>query len=191
MARLGLLIAGALVVVVASLHLSCSIGPIWADEFRGRVVDRETGRPVEGVEVFVSSFVVGLWYRGVKGTRWATSDSNGEFVLEEELQMWLVPLAIMSWDPPAVKLYHPDYGFVSYELTSREFPDSGEPFEIRRELDFIAGSHRSCEWSVLCDRITPEACSHLRKIVRQREPDLACARSSEQSRDGSRRRIEP
>ena len=183
MAHLGVLKAGMLVAVLGLLQTGCTIGPIWAREYRGKVVDEETQAPVENMEVFISPMVVGLGAfggRGVEATRWGTTDAKGEFVLDGEFEVWFAPLTAMG-DPPFVTFYHPDYGVLVKAGLRRDglgtdrFPSEGEAFQLGRASNWNLERYHKCWWGELCDHITSEACSHLKKVIRERDPGLACA----------------
>jgi hypothetical protein len=183
MAHLGLLRSGIAVAAVAMGHLGCSIGPIWAREFHGRVEDYQTHDPVDGVEVFLSTRINYLGDHGAGGvnaTRWGTTDENGEFVLDGEFQIWFMPLAVTD-DPPSVTLYHPDYGLMTWPLLDRNgfgpdrFPGPGEAFQIRPEKEIMAERRLTCDWQFASDWLTTEACWHLIDVVRRSEPNHPCA----------------
>lgn len=161
-------------VAVLSSLLSCSIGPIWARELRGRVVDHATKQPVSNVEVFLSWRVVGVFVNSTIGTRWATTDENGDFVMPGKFQMWFVPVALMKEGPPADGiLYHPDYG-ISYLLYTRDqnaFPRWPEgSHKIRPQDEETAKDREKCHWMTICDDdVTIEACEHLQWVIQERE----------------------
>jgi hypothetical protein len=79
MARSRLLILGLAVAVFLIFWLPLyDCGPIWARRLEGQVVDKATGKPVPGAEVFVN-----YWYESARAGvdwRWTTTDAEGRFV---------------------------------------------------------------------------------------------------------------
>ena len=162
----------------------CSVGPIWAKEIHGRVVDHETKEPVSGVEVFFSYVLGDMWSTGVKGTRWATTNDEGRFLIEGRFMVWFQPFALMASRPPKVELYHPNYGIVPRDFSTETFPDlPSEPIEIWPEIELVTERRARCEISFMCDDLTDGGCERLLEVIRRHEPaTLECDADAQVSR---------
>ena len=141
----------------ALLLASCSVGPIWAPELRGQVVDGRTGAPVAGAGVFASYTweVAHHW-----DIRWTRTDAEGRFVIPGHIA------TIAHWGPltiaadvrgPYMKVVHPAYGALSFGQAAPElYTDEREWTDLQN----------------LRLEIVPETDTMLRKI--QKDPILIC-----------------
>lgn len=161
--------------IAAVLLAGCTFGPIWAREVRGRVVDRETGKPVVGVEVFVgvdqwspvwfdSSPVYGLF-------RWATTDEKGRFVIPGEVQ--LRPAIGCTSSRFAVLLYHPQYGAHQEVWAGRDYPYPEPALGETLEFDLKIFPDENLDedgafWQAHCLSYMEEpACAHLFELQKR------------------------
>lgn len=102
-------------VVAAGLASSCvpGLGPFRLAEAHGRVVDRDSGAPVEGALVL-------QWYHGASAgdgprpeyaARWTTTGTQGRFAFASALapspRMWL-----LRTYGPSYAFHHPELGLV-------------------------------------------------------------------------------
>jgi hypothetical protein len=121
-----------LLLLLAAAALGCLPGPgvLLMGPAEGRVLDRDTGRPVAGAEVME-------WWRGAgRGggpqptyhARFARSDAEGRFAFGRALapspRMWLL------------KVYGPSYGFyhADYGLVRGGEPEPGRALVLRGSL---------------------------------------------------------
>lgn len=85
----------------------------YTPEIGGRLVDKKTGAPVAGAEVFVmrsaqSRLPMNSGYRFAY--RWTTTDADGRFHFAAAWQRRPSPLVAELGRTPGLEMFHPDYG---------------------------------------------------------------------------------
>jgi len=112
MARSRLLIVGLAVTIFLVFWVPLyNCGPIWARRLEGQVIDKATGQPVPGAEVFVH-----YWFgKGRMGVdwRWVTTDTEGRFVFPGHTAIYHFGLGgcVGPMDRyPSIEVLHPEYG---------------------------------------------------------------------------------
>ena len=103
-----------LAVLIAASFLNCgSVNDAWAQTYRGKVVDAETGQSLEGaVFVIVWSKKTAISVNGsrnVHSAKEALTDSKGEFSLDGSPGLDWNPFTYVLRDPDIV-IYMPGYG---------------------------------------------------------------------------------
>ena len=156
---------------IASVLLAgCTLGPIWAREVRGRVVDRETQKPVAGAEVFVGKerFIPNVFdaERIPDHYRWAATDEDGRFVIPGRLQIRpAIGCTPFQFD---VVLYHQDYGAHQVVWGGNGYPESPinetQSFDLTiwRRDSYTLGRRECSSW------MDEPACSHLFDLMQGR-----------------------
>lgn len=127
---------------IAAVLLACSPGPgaIVLEAGRGSVVDRESGAPIVGADVYQV-----YWGRGVAGEprpayalRWTQTGKSGQFAFEETLskqaKTW-----VLETDAAEYGFFHPDYGLVRGSAGSSPIELAGPPLdEAKRRAEELS-----------------------------------------------------
>jgi len=158
MADLRLLIRLGAAILLAGAG-ACALGPIWAEGIRGQVVDRRTGDPVAGAEVFVAYDMEHATSSYPVDVRWVTTDDQGRFEIPGRVSMMLGPPFSWTVDQYFILVLHPDFGShgVNEELFE-SFPSGRIEIEPEDTVKFF--EHPS-GWVSLCGGLTSEACDRI------------------------------
>ena len=140
-----------------------SPGPVRLAAVEGRLIDRESGEPIAGAEIFQI-------YRGagapgadprVYSSRWTQTDARGHFVFGSEVsfsaRMW-----ILRTYGPRYDFYHPEYGLVRGPTT--------EEAEVVLQGSLEQVEQRRMDLQVFCSSIADDPGS-------RRLRELACPRT--------------
>lgn len=143
---------------------SCAIGPIYARRVEGKVVDKRTGVPVAGAEVFASYPVtVPAGHSYEIGHRWATTGNDGRFAIPAHIAVTLGPPISWTRKYPTFDVVHRDYGVFgfSYGKSADKFPGwRNLVFEIEPEIS-RGLFENTLHWASLCRGMPRKACDRM------------------------------
>lgn len=174
------LLASRLVLVGGLALGACAATGLYsAGPFRGRVVDAETKKPLEGAAVLA------VWYKRVYGgpggpksqfyeAHEVLTDANGEFTIPA-----LDWVGTMFVEGPELRIFKPGYGFFPRQHVSPR----GDLREILRghfvvELPRLRTREERLEsLAVVPDRVPLEKMPHLRRLQEEERANLHLGRS--------------
>ena len=139
--------------------------PNWLPQIRGTVLDKRSGTPVVGAEVFATWNEIGSDGHLPIATLWATTDEQGQFVLPLLTSERFGILRYGS-EYPEYLVVHRDYGYGGEErlVNDREFDSAlayySPVIEIEPDPLTVKTLQDPRAWPWLCRHVTAAACYH-------------------------------
>jgi hypothetical protein len=114
------LLSAVAIVSLLACTTACALGPIYARRIEGKVVEKGTGKPVAGAEVF-AGYEVNSPYFGVDYTdwRWVTTEEDGSFAIPGHVWVILGPPLGRTEPYPGFQVLHKDYGMSGVSYSGR------------------------------------------------------------------------
>lgn len=145
----------------------CAIGPVYGPRIEGKVVEKDTGKPVAGAEVFAAYEVnspSGVHYID---WRWATTEEDGSFAIPGHIWVILGPPGGRTESYPVFRVIHREYGEGGTGFTGRAAEDFPGWQNISLE---VGGGPRGyfedpIRWSSLCRGASDAACDRMCEVI--------------------------
>jgi hypothetical protein len=151
------LLAGVCVFGCGLAGCSPGSGAVVLEARSGRVVDRESGAPVPGADVYQAYWGKGVAGepRSVRALRWTTADAAGRFSFEERLSSEPGSWVPLETSEAEYGFYQPDYGLVRLGR-----PDAGGPVTLEG-VPLDVEQRRAAELSLCGSRPADEVAAHV------------------------------
>jgi hypothetical protein len=151
-------------VILLGVTSGCALGPIYARRVEGKVVEKATGKPVAGAEVFAGYEVSWGNHSEVIDWHWTTTAADGSFAIPGHVKLILGPPVSRTERYPFFLAVHPKYGTFSQGFggsAAEDFPGwRSIVFEIEPSLsrELFEEPHN---WAGLCSGLSKEACDRM------------------------------